>query len=69
MTKQLSELSELNETKNIERFSNKVQKGRFWACLGPFGPNEKFHCTLIQSAYYALTFSKEIRKKYGTVFK
>ena len=57
--------------KNIEQFSNKVQKprfGPFWIRigpnLGPFGPNEKFHSTLIQSAYYALTFSEEIRKKY-----
>ena len=37
--------------------------------MGQFGPNEIFHSTLIQSAYYALTFSEEIRKKYQTLFE
>ena len=36
---------------------------------GRLGPNEKFNFTLIQCAYYALTFSEEIRKKYQTVFE
>ena len=41
----------------------------FWACLGTFGPDlgkfgptEKFRSTLIESAYYTLTFNEEIRK-------
>ena len=40
--------------KNIERFSNKVQKHQFWTFLGligpnlgPFGPNEIFHSTFV----------------------
>ena len=37
-----------------------------WAHLGL---NVKFCSRLIQSAYYALTFSEEIRKKYQTVFE
>ena len=37
--------------------------------MGQFGPNQIFHSTLIQSAYYALTFSEEIRKKYQTLFE
>ena len=37
--------------------------GLFVSELGPFGPNEEFHYTLILSAYHALTFSKEIRRK------
>ena len=65
MLKLLAKKSE----KNIERFSNKVSKtsilgllgSKFGPNQGPFGPNEEFHSTLIQSAYHALTFNEEIR--------
>ena len=70
------QLSAMKSEKNIKRFSNECQKCIFWAKSGPnltdlgkFGPNEKVHSTLVESAYYALTFSEEIRKKYQAVFK
>ena len=54
--------------KSIERFSYKNQKGHFWAHLGPFEDNLGPFCTQGQipqyTAYYVLTFSEEIRKKY-----
>ena len=47
------------------RFKN-IHFGPFWVLirpnLGPFAPNEKFHSTVIQSAYYALTLVKKSEK-------
>ena len=54
--------------KKVDFGLNRAEFDPFGLDLGKFGPNDKFRSRLIQSAYYALTFSEEIRKKYQAVF-